>query len=200
MCVAKKGLTIVELLVVIAILTVLAGIIFGIVGQPNESARKTACLSNLRQMRVALLLYESDSGGAREAYGPLPFYPPASGYLALRDNYIKDGEVLFCPTMPKGDRGKLGTTMLNFLDIDLLTSDGPAALQFREQYQRHNGLMPAVFCPVHDDYIHRNEERAIHPDFAHPVHLELRFDGSLYRGRSVLNRTLQPTFPVRGIQ
>jgi hypothetical protein len=197
---SKRGFTVAEVIVVMVIILVVAGIGFKIAQPTQESSRKAACLSNLSQMRVALLLYEADQGGSQPDRGPLPFYPVASGYLALRQNYIKSPEILYCPTLPKAQRGRLATTTFSYLDLDLLTANGPEGIQFRATFAKHGLSMPAMFCPVHDDLIHRFEELNVNPDFAHPFYIEVRFDGSLNKGRSVLNRTQEPTFPVQGLE
>ncbi|WP_052361126.1 type II secretion system protein [Geminisphaera colitermitum] len=52
--------TLIELLTVIAIIGILAAILIPTVGKVRESARKTTCLSNVRQIGQALLLYSND--------------------------------------------------------------------------------------------------------------------------------------------
>jgi prepilin-type N-terminal cleavage/methylation domain-containing protein len=197
---SRRAFTLVETMTVIAIVLVLAGIGFSVLQPSKESSRKLACLTNLTQLRSALLLYESDQGGSQPEKGPLPFYPATSGYLALRQSYIKSPEVLFCPTLPRSERGPLAMTTFSYLDLEFLTADEPAARHFRETFEAHGLSMPALYCPVHDDLIHRFEEQNVHPDFAHPIYVEVRFDGSLHKGRSVLKRTQQPTFPFKGLQ
>jgi prepilin-type N-terminal cleavage/methylation domain-containing protein/prepilin-type processing-associated H-X9-DG protein len=56
----RKGFTLIELLVVIAIIAILAAILFPVFAQARESARKTACMSNMRQIGQALYMYTSD--------------------------------------------------------------------------------------------------------------------------------------------
>src|SRR5436309_547217 len=56
----KGGFTLIELLVVIAIIAILAAILFPVFAQARESARKTTCLSNLKQMGLGMTMYVSD--------------------------------------------------------------------------------------------------------------------------------------------
>ena len=54
------GFTLIELLVVIAIIAILAAILFPVFAQAKEAAKKTACLSNLKQMGTATYIYLND--------------------------------------------------------------------------------------------------------------------------------------------
>lgn len=56
----KRGFTLIELLVVIAIIAILAAILFPVFGRARENARKTSCLSNEKQIGLALLQYAQD--------------------------------------------------------------------------------------------------------------------------------------------
>jgi prepilin-type N-terminal cleavage/methylation domain-containing protein/prepilin-type processing-associated H-X9-DG protein len=56
----SKGFTIVELLVVIAIISILAGLSFPLYSHVVESGHATGCVSNQRQLAVALNLYLGD--------------------------------------------------------------------------------------------------------------------------------------------
>jgi prepilin-type N-terminal cleavage/methylation domain-containing protein/prepilin-type processing-associated H-X9-DG protein len=55
-----RGFTLIELLVVIAIIAILAAILFPVFAQARQKARMTACLSNLKQMGTALMMYVQD--------------------------------------------------------------------------------------------------------------------------------------------
>ncbi len=56
----RKGFTLIELLVVIAIIAILAAILFPVFAQAKQAAKKTACLSNQRQLGIALTMYAGD--------------------------------------------------------------------------------------------------------------------------------------------
>ena len=51
----KPGFTLIELLVVIAIIALLAAILFPVFARAREQARKTSCLSNMKQIGLGLL-------------------------------------------------------------------------------------------------------------------------------------------------
>jgi prepilin-type N-terminal cleavage/methylation domain-containing protein/prepilin-type processing-associated H-X9-DG protein len=56
----RNAFTLIELLVVIAIIAILAAILFPVFAQAREQARKTVCLSNLKQTGLGLLMYTQD--------------------------------------------------------------------------------------------------------------------------------------------
>jgi prepilin-type N-terminal cleavage/methylation domain-containing protein/prepilin-type processing-associated H-X9-DG protein len=56
----RPGFTLIELLVVIAIIAILAAILFPVFAQAREKARQSACLSNSKQIGLALQMYTQD--------------------------------------------------------------------------------------------------------------------------------------------
>jgi len=54
------GFTLVELLVVIAIIALLAAILFPVFSRARENARRTSCMSNVRQMCMGMKMYTQD--------------------------------------------------------------------------------------------------------------------------------------------
>lgn len=56
----KKGFTMVELLVVVAVIVVLAALLFPVFGRARENARRTNCMSNLKQISLGFIQYSQD--------------------------------------------------------------------------------------------------------------------------------------------
>lgn len=56
----RRAFTLIELLVVVAIIAVLAAILFPVFARARENARRASCLSNLKQLGLATMMYVQD--------------------------------------------------------------------------------------------------------------------------------------------
>jgi len=99
----KGGFTLIELLVVIAIIAILAAILFPVFSRAREQARKAACLSNAKQIGMALAMYAQDWDES------LPFWRtpcwndpnhPRGGlhWSEQLQPYIKNWDIYRCPS------------------------------------------------------------------------------------------------------
>ena len=57
----RQAFTLIELLVVIAVIAIIAAILFPVFQKVRENARRTACLSNLKQLGLAFVQYTQDA-------------------------------------------------------------------------------------------------------------------------------------------
>lgn len=92
----RRGFTLIELLVVIAIITILAAILFPVLAESRESGRQTVCLSNMRQIGMAMRMYVSDNDETwfpASTLEPLPGWPhPQKIWIGYdNSNYPLDG-------------------------------------------------------------------------------------------------------------
>jgi prepilin-type N-terminal cleavage/methylation domain-containing protein/prepilin-type processing-associated H-X9-DG protein len=101
---ARNGFTLIELLVVIAIIAILAAILFPVFGRARENARRTSCLSNIKQLALGVTQYVSDNDGRfmpfkalmnTEQYGLT--LTDATNHFDPVQPYIKSSSMLFCP-------------------------------------------------------------------------------------------------------
>ncbi len=67
----KKGFTLVEIMIVVAIIGLLAAIAIPNFVKARESAQTNACISNLKQIEGAIVLYNLDTGGDPLTLGAL---------------------------------------------------------------------------------------------------------------------------------
>ena len=93
---AKKiGFTLIELLVVIAIIAILAAILFPVFAQAREKARAITCISNLKQLGLAVTQYEQDFDEACPN-GVNP-YGGGQGWAGQVYVYVKSTGAFKCP-------------------------------------------------------------------------------------------------------
>lgn len=107
----KSAFTLVELLVVISIIALLAAILFPIFGRVRENARRTSCMSNLKQMALGIMQYTQDtdermipSGGNNgNNLTPCTQTTQPAAWMQRIFPYVKDLNVYRCPSNKSTD-------------------------------------------------------------------------------------------------
>lgn len=73
----NRGFTLIELLTVIAIIAILAGLLFPALARAKAMAKQTQCISNLKQMGAAMVMYMADNDDAfPQAVDPVDKFKP----------------------------------------------------------------------------------------------------------------------------
>lgn len=98
-----RGFTLIELLVVIAIIAILAAILFPVFARARAKARQAACMSNVKQLGTATIMYAQDYDGIMPMWGyggSDPDDTVADGaytWDTVIMPYLKNQQILRCP-------------------------------------------------------------------------------------------------------
>jgi prepilin-type N-terminal cleavage/methylation domain-containing protein/prepilin-type processing-associated H-X9-DG protein len=118
----RKAFTLIELLVVIAVISILAAILFPVFARARENARRSSCLSNMKQLGLAMMMYVQDYD---ERFTPAwtsgPFIQPdgvlngnASRWWIKLFPYMKNTQIMNCPSSSIDWRGNNYTSNLAY--------------------------------------------------------------------------------------
>ena len=142
----KKGFTLIELLVVIAIIAILAAMLLPALARAGEQARRANCISNLKQMGLAMHMYAQD-------YSEL--FPRSAGTAAadltilISGNYITAAKTYVCPS--SSDKATAANQSLNsgFLSyayaLDCTESDLVDTALMIDRSTDDNGIWTGTF-------------------------------------------------------
>ena len=144
----RRGFTLIELLVVIAIIAILAAILFPVFAKAREKARQSSCLSNVKQLSLAIMQYAQDYDER------LPMY--ADGRYSYNWDvaiapYVKNTQVFNCPSASGGPATRYGMSYAHVTGVGTASALGsisrPAgiAMLFETQYD-NGGQLKLAYC------------------------------------------------------
>ncbi|MES2460475.1 MAG: DUF1559 domain-containing protein [Armatimonadota bacterium] len=96
----RSAFTLIELLVVIAIIAILAAILFPVFAQARAKARQTACLSNMKQIGLGLMMYMQDNDDVYPQHLLQPVINGATvnvGWAQFIYPHVKNADIFVCP-------------------------------------------------------------------------------------------------------
>ena len=95
---SRRGFTLIELLVVIAIIAILAAILFPVFARARENARRTSCLSNVKQIGLGIMQYVQDYDGVMPATNANGNNDESYVVAARLQPYVKSFQIFKCPS------------------------------------------------------------------------------------------------------
>jgi len=127
-----RGFTLIELLVVVAIIAILAALLLPALASSKERSKGTACLSNLRQIGLAIHAYADDYSGN------IPFGPKAPPFTSPFDLYPSTGAPTSLLSLSSGAPVALGLLLQSYLA----------------------GQPRVLFCPSSDQFVDSDAQLA----------------------------------------
>jgi type II secretory pathway pseudopilin PulG len=168
--------------VVLGIVAVLSGLVFVLSSPARESARQNACVSNLKNIYAALMLYHADyPDGPVLGDTGVPLIPPD---LRILRKYGSSLDIERCPDTPPNHRPGSSTYEWR------LAAHWPTFAADKEWWDGlkadlalKGGDYPIVRCHIHDRVYYQAREKDDYTKSTQEFVIELKADGSVSKGR-----------------
>ncbi len=174
-----RAFTLVEMLVVIAIISILAAIIFPSFALVRANARRTSCVSNLKQIGAAVEMYKADYDGHFPfAVDPYDKYDLGSGF--------GNGFDALVPQLPL-----IQDVLLPYSSKAVFRCAGDIGFEFDERNGQKVDALPSCYEKFGTSYYYRTELAAFQiseADIPNPAQFNLMMDadGRWHKGGFLL--------------
>jgi prepilin-type N-terminal cleavage/methylation domain-containing protein len=187
-----RGFSLLEVILVVGIVALLAGIAYAVMGPARESARTRVCVSNLQQVSQALRMYISDYDGAEPVEGAAMEYwqlglPPLGAVHSFAKGYVKNRQVLYCPSYHDAAPLRGLTTTYRWSPSD--DRFKPLRFRFSEIVRVRGGNAPVAVCEQHNPLFDLSKE----PRWTKKKVIVARLSGAV-QVRQVPVRSLSPDY------
>lgn len=184
----RRGFSLIEIVVVIGIIAVLAAIGYSVSAPAREKARQATCISQLKQIYAAVVMYSSDHEGA-PTMPQQPHVVFAGDIISGLLPYTKSADVFCCPDYPSALKAPYkypSSYQWRWQAFAPQNADDKAWYeQLMAGYEQDPTTYPMMICLTHDEVYYAPSEQVYDPAIAQAFSLDLRFDGSVHaeRGR-----------------
>ncbi|MDD5454491.1 MAG: DUF1559 domain-containing protein [Candidatus Ratteibacteria bacterium] len=120
-----KGFTLIELLVVIAIIGILAAILMPALQRARESARRSNCISNLKQIGLSINVYSQDWNEKFPQYYATTANTQMDFTLLIRNGVYSVATVFFCPSDRDGARSMRDASFFSPVSFSVCDATNP---------------------------------------------------------------------------
>ena len=177
----RRAFTLVEILVVVGILALLAAILLPTFALVRDKARRTSCVSNLKQIGAAMAMYQADYDG-RFPYAVDPF-----DKNVVHGGFGSSEFDQLVPTLPL-----VNEVLLPYSNKQVFQCAGDTGFEFDEQTGQRMDAFPTCYEKFGTSYYYRTELAALQiQEFSlrDPVKLNLMFDATgLWHAGGLLRR------------